>query len=200
MFINSSAFKKLIKEAYRCGRLIVGAAEKEYFIEGGSWIIRIHKKAFPKKEKAAVIELTGELPAAGEVFRAAKGAANQYEIPENSTWDIRENARKCKEILSVTKALYQTGDHTCRILQHKRTQKCIPVNEQFISALSHDAMQNDEAIPIGPVVMDPDAEILYWFNETMAFAVCKISAGGETEFEEYLQLLENVELDEKNIF
>lgn len=200
MFINSSAFKKLIKGAYGNGRLIVGATEQEYFIEGGAWIIRILKKALPKKEKAAVIELTGELPEAGEVFRASKGEPNQYEIPYNSVWNIRENCMKATEHMTVTKSLYQS-DRTFRIIQHQGTQRCIPVDERFISMLDSSAVRDDERMPAGPLAVSADSKIIYWFNESMALAVGGIDVNeDDREFHEYIMLLENTELPEKNIF
>ncbi len=88
MFINTSIFKKLIKEAYNAYMLMVGATEYEYFISNGAWIICVNKDDFTKKEKAAVIELTGELPDIGQAFKAGKDAPNQYEISKTVIRDI----------------------------------------------------------------------------------------------------------------
>ena len=35
MFISTNEFKKLIKAAYNNGRLVMGATEEEFFLEGG---------------------------------------------------------------------------------------------------------------------------------------------------------------------
>lgn len=40
------------------------------------------KAIFQKKELAAIIELTGEMPDEGAGFKSGKGG-NQYEMPEN---------------------------------------------------------------------------------------------------------------------
>lgn len=36
MFISTSGFKKLIKAAYNNGRLVMGDAGEEFFLEGGA--------------------------------------------------------------------------------------------------------------------------------------------------------------------
>ena len=36
MFISTNEFKKLIKAAYNNGRLVMGATEEEFFLEGGA--------------------------------------------------------------------------------------------------------------------------------------------------------------------
>ena len=36
MFISTNGFKKLIKDAYNNGRLVMGTTEEEFFLEGGT--------------------------------------------------------------------------------------------------------------------------------------------------------------------
>lgn len=82
MFVKTTVFKKLIKQAYETRSLLVAGTENEYIISGNWWIIRVKKDVFSKKNKAAIIELTGEFPEEGEAFRPTKNAGNQYEIAE----------------------------------------------------------------------------------------------------------------------
>lgn len=62
MFIKTSIFKKLLKEAYKNDNLSVGHSEKAkvYYIVGGYWFVAIQEQFFPNAEKAALVELIGD--------------------------------------------------------------------------------------------------------------------------------------------
>ena len=49
MFIKTSIFKKLLKEAYKNDNLSVGHSEKAkvYYIVGGYWFVAIQEQFFP---------------------------------------------------------------------------------------------------------------------------------------------------------
>lgn len=202
MFIAMNEFKKLIKAAYNNGRLVMGATEEEFFLEGGSWILRVLKDELPNKEKSAIIELTGEFPAAGMVFKASKGENNQYLIPENNVWNIREAFENCREEMKVTRSLYQKDGETYRIIQHPQTQTCIPFNEKFIKLLDKKSLRCEESSPEGPKAANKNGNMLYWGNETMTLAILPIFVDRDEnkELGEYLQLLENIELPEMTLF
>ena len=64
MFIKTSIFKKLLKKAYKNDNLSVGHSEKAkvYYIVGGYWFVAVQEQFFPNAEKAALVELIGDLP------------------------------------------------------------------------------------------------------------------------------------------
>ena len=64
MFIKTSIFKKLLKEAYKNDNLSVGHSGKAkvYYIVGGYWFVAVQEQFFPNAEKAALVELIGDLP------------------------------------------------------------------------------------------------------------------------------------------
>ena len=151
MFVTTKGFKKLIKASWETAGLTVGADEEEYFFEGGSWVIRIQKDCLPNKEKAAVVELAGELPQTGSVFTAKKKCPNQYVIPVNPAWDIGEQIQEAKEQFNITKALYETDSYQMRVLQNAKTNLCVPISEEFISMIDFRAVDEyNEEIPTGP--------------------------------------------------
>ena len=136
------------------------------------------------------------------MFKASKGEDNQYLIPENSVWNIGEKFKGCVEEMTVTRALYQKDGVTYRIIQNPRTQTCIPFNEKFINLLDKNALGCEESHPEGPKAIDEKGSILYWGNEVMTLAILPIAVdrNEDKEFGEYLQLLENIELPEMNLF
>lgn len=196
MFINTTAFKRLIKDTYNTTGLTVGATEEEYFFEGGTWEIRVNKENLPNKEKAAVIELAGELPGPGEAFKALKKCANQYLI-DNPAWDIRKSAEEARLKLDVTRAVYETSYRTLRVLQSVKDNTCITIDETFMNLISEQAMDREkESIVIGPVA---DGNSVYWRNNIMTLAAGVVLPVEGTPLAEYLQLLANVELEKKKI-
>ena len=83
MFIKTSIFKKLLKEAYKNDNLSVGHSEKAkvYYIVGGYWFVAIQEQFFPNAEKAALVELIGDLPR-DEYVRIHKNESRQQLVPD----------------------------------------------------------------------------------------------------------------------
>lgn len=88
MFIKTSIFKRILKDAWKGAGLTVGKKEEMYFIQGAYWILFVYEKDFTSKNKAAVIELVGDLPEEGEVYRAYEKGKKQYELK------VRDELRK----------------------------------------------------------------------------------------------------------
>jgi hypothetical protein len=83
MFIKTSIFKKLLKEAYKNDNLSVGHSEKAkvYYIVGGYWFVAVQEQFFPNAEKAALVELIGDLPR-DEYVRIHKNESRQQLVPD----------------------------------------------------------------------------------------------------------------------
>ena len=78
----------MLKQAYTGVGLCVARRGDDLLFSGSGWAIATEKGSMDKKQLAAVIELTGELPGDGEALKATK-EENQYEIGEVH-WDNRE--------------------------------------------------------------------------------------------------------------
>lgn len=203
MFIKTSVFKKLIKAAYDINSLIVGNEEEEIFLSGGSWIIRILKDEFPKKEKAAVIELTGDLPETGQVIRYGKGQDGQYMITGDHVWDIGKHYHSCKEYATVTRLKYENREGCIyRVVQHPESQNCFFVNDIFIDLLDIMAITEGETPPDGPRTTGKKDSPLYWHNNHMTLEIFPLSIKEENdnELNMYLRLLVNMELQGCDFF
>ena len=70
MFIKTSIFKRILKDAWKGAGLTVGRKRKCTSYREPIWILFVYEKDFTSKNKAAVIELVGDLPEEGEVYRA----------------------------------------------------------------------------------------------------------------------------------
>ena len=77
MFLKSSIFKRLLKEAYSGPGLRLHNDGQGMYIGGSYWGAWVKNGRIEKKELGAVKELTGELTEAGKCFLATKGGT-QY--------------------------------------------------------------------------------------------------------------------------
>lgn len=80
MIFKTSVLKKMMKTAYNGNGLYACNQKGRIILAGGWWCLSVEEGVFPKKAKAALVELLGELPAAGESFRCTS-AGNQMEMP-----------------------------------------------------------------------------------------------------------------------
>ena len=193
MFVNTSAFKKLIKKSWSAEGLTMGATDTEIFFAGGTWVIRVDKRKIPNKIKAAIVELTGELPAAGEVFTCYKKEATQYEVAENEYWNITERFWSAQVELNTTKVRYNGATRDYRILQEEKSKKCILVDNFFTELIDYSAVEEYEDIPAGPVMEHLAAGLIYWSNNVMTIAVGRISVQASAVQTELAAFLEHME-------
>ena len=49
MFIKTSVFKRILKDAWKGAGLTVGKKEEMYFIQGAYWILFVYEKDFTSK-------------------------------------------------------------------------------------------------------------------------------------------------------
>lgn len=196
MFINTGKFKKMITNAWKLHHFIVGCVEGKYFFSDGACIISVYRDMLPNKEKAAVIELIGELPEEGQVMKTGKDMPSQYMVMTDM-WDVEKTFEKCQCSMTVTRSLYQGSLSTYRVIQNRKDQKCFFVDNYFIDLFDRGAWTEDDFEPEGPKTLNDSPGTLYWRNETMTFAVYPISVPEDNEeLSTYLNLLENMELPE----
>lgn len=181
MFIKTAGFKRMIKDAYSGGGLKVINNGDTYTIAGSCWIIEIYCDRLPKKEKAAIIELTGELPERDEGFEATK-AGNQYEITENVLYQVMKDAREMEKPLIQTQLFLKTGaGRIARVLQNPADGKITLINQMITQSISNDAVdaENGETAWEGPL-LGPVGDVI-WRNNWMAFRVFGIVAVEESD-------------------
>lgn len=201
MFFKATVLKRMLKAAYKGAGLTVGhAAESDtgdpdgYYVSSGWWVIWFNADVMPKEAKAALIELCGDLPATGEVFRATK-MGNQYEIEQKEIYNLPAAFRKCGCQFRVTNLLGQQDDTLIRFIQELQTQHVTAVSEIFIDLIDPLAVNYDDGEhgPLGPVATCPTAPFMYWGNNTcylMAGIRTVNQEGEEADFWKYLEGIE----------
>ena len=129
MFLNKTKVKQLIKSYFRWEELTVGRIYDGLVVAGGRWITWTEDGYIPNWIKAAVMEYTGELPKQGCVFKAKKDEPIQYEIAENSLYDLPEMKRKCRYAYIVTPVVIKDQHSQVRLLQQNTSGSILAVPE-----------------------------------------------------------------------
>lgn len=204
MFFKQTVLKRMLKAAYKGAGLTVGhmaespEASEGYYISSGWWVMWFSADEMPKEAKAAIIELSGDLPAVGEVFKAIKDMGNQYEIEQKEIFNLPAAFKRCECHFRVTKLLGQQDGRVIRFIQeYGETRHVAAVSEIFIDLIDPKAIDYDggEYEPIGPVTTCPTAPFMYWGNNT-----CYLMAGIRTPVEddedeaEFWKYLEGIEI------
>lgn len=205
MFFKQTVLKRIFKAAYKGAGLTVGHMEESeagdpegYYISSGWWVIWFKAEEMPKEAKAAIIELCGDLPCTGEVFKAIKGMGNQYEIEQKEIFNLPAAFKMCECHFRVTKLLGQKGENMIRFIQEDgQMQHVTAISEIFIDLIDPKEINYDrgECEPIGPVTTCPTAPFMYWGNNTCYLMVGIIAVNQENEEEEaFRKYLEGIEI------
>lgn len=198
MFIKTAVFKRLAKAAYGGGGLLVGNTGESYVISGGYWAIKVRVEYFPKKEKAVIIELTGEFPSQGKFFRAER-SGNQYEIGSEYESVRSALAWDTKVKYHVTKTMIKINESEYTIIQNKANQDVRFINSVFTDLIDNKEIDEEIETPAdGPNSLDKESQMIIWKNEISSVVACMYVPNHDTEKSQYLQdyqrLLENMEL------
>ena len=166
----------MLKSAYTGAGLTVGHTpetdeeEEGYYLSSGWWVLWFKAGMFPKEAKAAVIELCGELPAVGEVFKAEKDFGNQYEIEQKEIFNLPEAFKRCTIDYRVTNIMQQQGKTLIRILQTEEGNVCA-VSEMFLDLIDLKSIdyENGETEPFGPCAISPEAPLVLSYGRKKNF-------------------------------
>ena len=208
MFFKTSVLKRLFKDAYKGAGLTVGhmtdPEDEEvdgYYISSGWWAIWFNNWTFPKEAKAAIIELCGELPQPGEVFKAIDGAGNQYEIEQKEIFNLPAAFERAKVKFRKTNILQQQSDRVVRILQEEEGRTVKAVSELFFNLINRKAIDydNGEYDPIGPVATSKESQFLYWGNN-YCYLMAAVRTTDDEDVKAFLKISGEYQVDYKDVF
>lgn len=143
---------------------------------------------FQKKELAAIIELTGELPAEGQAFTACEDG-NQYEIKFPDERNAMAIALECKMTLEITPlVLRYATEQQARVLQKANTREITLINDQFTDMITNKAIdyEKGESSASGPFIHHREYGIFYR-SDTMAMQIMPRTDDKNIELLRYLE-------------
>ncbi len=163
MFIKTNIFKRLLKEAYKGSGLVVGFTEEErYYIAGSYWCLMVYERYFTNKEKAAVIELIGNLPKRNEYIRVREDEI-QSMLPDETF--IRVMDEEPLELLEETPILIEEAYGVIsRMLSTGKS--LIPINEALYAMVDEGEKTEDDLDIEGPYRVPELHHAVFWENNT----------------------------------
>lgn len=147
MFIANNKFKALLKEACKNGRLRIGLDENNmYYIDGVIWHMEVPKEYLSNAIKAQIVELTGELPQAGEAYTCSQ--TDKQELPlealKEGTWEVYEDAKT--GYVEETRVSVRTDGGVKKIFQGVGGDGAYMVPEEFTQCISTSSMDDGETM------------------------------------------------------
>ena len=190
MFVKMSILKRLMKEAYKGNGLTLANNGEAIMIAGTYWQMEIKRALMPKELLAAIIELAGALPDAGERYICDKGG-NQKEFGK----PMEINPEGCETEYIVTNVTLLSGTGTeQRILQNYWTRDIELINEVFVDLIYKAEKDLSMPEPKGPYCRPGMCAL--WDNGLMRF---KAYLRHDDENEEMLKELSNVDLTQQHM-
>ena len=196
MFIKLRDFKRMIKEAYKGMGLYISRRENQLLFSNSIWILVIAKETMDKKELAAVIELTGELPEDGQAFKSTE-AGNQYEI-KDIYWNLiddMETSEEKEEKITITSVVLQKHPYgrALRVLQRKDGHVEV-MDDSLEKAISAEEMNKECEFNLeGPFVNMDFPRQIYWRSETTTLFT-PLYRQDEMPEKDFLEYLQNTEI------
>lgn len=173
MFISTSQLSKLMKEAYKAGGIRIGNIEDGLNIFAGSWGLWIDENHIPNKVKAVVMELAGELPTEGRVFKVSKeDPVPQYELILDNRFCLNSLEKASDEPVSKTGVMLDLKYAEYELLQNNRTKRITLINRKLMSLIDVSEIDyNIEGEPSGPCT-GLSNEMYFWKNATCTLLIC----------------------------
>ena len=173
MFYRLPIIKRRIKEAWKASNLLVGLTREGWLYTGGTyWLIVQDIKNTPKEFKAAIIELAGDLPAPGEVFRAGKDG-NQMEMENLDQYllpQIYQAVDSTGEDYEKTDIILRWGDSDIRFMHSTEGKNAAIMSDEICSVPDPDMIDkgNGETEIIGPT-RPVNGNSFIWHNDDTWF-------------------------------
>lgn len=177
MIFKTKVLKSLMQTAYKGHGLYVANQEGNIILGSGWWFVSIEESVFPKKAKAALVELIGQLPIPGEAFRCTS-AGNQMELP---VFDLLGEAEKVNwEYVYEKKAVlieaplgyyrpYQAEEHT------------VYLDECITDLMSGEVEAGEDNMISGPCKISQEDVKVFMATDSCLIAVWQISTDRDEE-------------------
>lgn len=197
MFLKINCFKALIKKAWSGVGLTVGNDGEGIYLLGGYWSIYLDSVWMTKKAKAAIIELTGFIPAAGQAVTFWKSEDNQTEerelLPERY---YKPDTCYFKTKYKDTGIRIRDYGRGVAVLQNTNTMENIMLAENIVDMVDNSSREKGED-PVSPPLSENGLEGIYWQNETCTLKCMPVIVQEETKEEFLLKKLEEYDFEEK---
>lgn len=170
MFLHIATAKRLFKEAFSSGRLVVRRYAGWLYVSGAGWEVEMVFGTVPYKLKAAIVELCGRLPEKDEGFVAGKEGLQDIREREElaNTEILSAGYMRAKQVLTETPVVLDYKYCMYKLLQHRENKIFTLINMDLLSLIDNREvdMEHGEGIPCGPCSEHASwNSFVYWHNE-----------------------------------
>ena len=167
MFIKDSAFKSLVKKAYKNEELDIERQGDMIAIRTGWWHLQCRESFLSNKAKASLIELIGDLPEVGKAMQYGDGCRQQITMPYTI---FDPYVSMLQDELTVeykpTRVLLQGGEITYIMLQNAEKEKVL-VDRVFIDLMDFagiDEENGETVVNMNPLGGKDSSRMVYYTN------------------------------------
>lgn len=193
MFLHTSTFKKMLKDSWKFGGIIVGRLDdRSLFVLGSYWATWFDYTSMPNRIKAAIMEYAGELPELGVIFKARFNEPNQYELEDKPLFDVHKNWQLATTPLVVT----PVSIDRFQLLQDA-SNDYRGVDSFFNSLIDNKEMEECEGSVMGPCTTDYPG-FVYWATELCILGILPARFAKDEE-KEILKALSAVDFYERKV-
>lgn len=179
MFLKLKILKGAMKQAYNGGGLRIMNTGDGFALLGAYWYVWLENATMPKKVRAAIVELVGELPAEGEAYKAQKDADNQYMIAENNYFWIRQKESGTKEMFPTrTYVELSNGSDLYQLVRCGAELKAF--NANMVRMVDGNEIEEGEGYYTDPVEVYGG---IYWQNDRCSYWLLPAAVEGKEKME-----------------
>ena len=197
MFVKTSIFKKLCKEAWKGRGLVIHGNEDKLIISGEYWWVEVGYEEITNPEKAVLVELTGHVPEEGEHFKSYKDdntTVNQQVMPGYGVFSMKEAKDFRDECVDTP--LVITGQREAAVIRCKKTSDCIMIPRIIRQMVIREQLEGDPD-PWGALRDTDYPYVVVWTNGLMTVGCHVISVNDDSWQEGFMEFLKEIDLGEK---
>lgn len=146
MFIKTTTFRRMLKEAFKTGCLRLAQLEDgTLVINTGYQVLNVQTDKLLPPEKACIIEFAGELPEPGEAFLCKEGG-NQMEVFGSlHEWSfLKEKWMQASDNYKETYIICDWKGTLSRAVQHTTSNGVLWYQEEFMRMIVNKPSRPDE--------------------------------------------------------
>ncbi|MFQ7528635.1 MAG: hypothetical protein ACLRMN_14485 [Mediterraneibacter gnavus] len=145
------------------------------------------RRTLQARIRRAVIELVGDLPEEGEVYRAYEKGEKQYELKVRDEWEYKKWL-SARDRYEDTEIKYRG----MAVLQNVETKEMSYIPDQILELVSLSETGEYEDFPTGPMGM---GYFVLWVNETGMLLTVKTPANEDNMDGRILKALSGLEME-----
>ena len=188
MFLKTSIFKKLLKNAYTGAGLHVHNKDGNIILQGSSWVVMFVNGVMPKEIKGEIIKFIGDFPKTGEAFRVTKdGEQMALDVSDEKMFELEP-----EDGYVITSMNVDTSEGTCRIIENEVSEEKYLISSLYTDIVDVESLEETDEFPEGPYVPEGRDHTLVWQTSEVKYMALIKDCSSNKKISEMLDALKGV--------